>query len=421
MRRSAGLFVRSKGAFPKGVNSPVRFFEPYPFFTRKARGSKIITEDRDELVDYCMAYGPLIFGHAPRFVSIAVVRQLRRGTVYGTPSCYEVRLAEDVKRAYGSISLIRFVNSGAEAAGSAVRLARAYTGRDAVVKIDGGYHGAVDPLMVNGRGSDMKAFSTGIPEDTCKQTRAVAFNDLSDLSNIDEDVACVILEPVMGNVGLVRPEKEYLREVRRACDEAGAVLIFDEVITGFRVAKGGAQSLYGVTPDITTLGKILGGGFPIGAFGGKEEIMRMVAPEGGMFNAGTFNGNPVSMVAGAAVVEMLDEEVYRALRDSTDRLCGGISDALDDAGIDFFLSKLGSAFTVFLTRGTVTDYATAKRADAGRFMKLHRGLMERGVYLPPSQFECCFMSTAHSGEDIEKTVEAFVGAASEARRWSGRS
>jgi glutamate-1-semialdehyde 2,1-aminomutase len=247
----------------------------------------------------------------------------------------------------------------------------------------------------------------------------VAFNDLSDLSNIDEGVACVILEPVMGNVGLVRPEKEYLREVRRACDDAGAVLIFDEVITGFRVAKGGAQSLYGVTPDITTLGKILGGGFPIGAFGGKEEIMRMVAPEGRMFNAGTFNGNPVSMVAGSAVVEMLDEEVYRVLKNSTDRLCGGISDALDDAGMDFFLSKLGSAFTVFLTRGTVTDYATAKRADAGRFMKLHRGLMERGVYLPPSQFECCFMSTAHSGEDIEKTIEAFAGAASEARRGQG--
>ena len=245
--------MRSKGAFPKGVNSPVRFFEPYPFFTRKARGSKIITEDRDELVDYCMAYGPLIFGHAPRFVSIAVVRQLRRGTVYGTPSCYEVRLAEDVKRAYGSISLIRFVNSGAEAAGSAVRLARAYTGRDAVVKIDGGYHGAVDPLMVNGRGSDMKAFSQD-PEDTCKQTRAVAFQRRT--SRISMRMRHALSEPAMGNVGS-RPEKEYLRGlggVRRA----GAVLIFDEVTGRVQGRWARAQSLYGGSRHHDA-SKILGG------------------------------------------------------------------------------------------------------------------------------------------------------------------
>jgi len=416
VNRSSDLFERSRRLFPKGVSSPVRFFEPHPFFTRRASGSKIVTEDGQEFIDYCMAYGPLIFGHAPSFVGSAVGRQLKCGTVYGTPSCHEVRLAEEVKRAYSSISLIRFVNSGAEAAANAVRLARAYTKRDVVMKIDGGYHGAVDQLMINGTGMTRKAFSAGVPNSTSRNTKTIAFNDLGSLSEIGEDVACVIVEPVMGNIGMVKPKDGYLRELRRACDDAGAVLIFDEVITGFRVAKGGAQSLYGVSPDLTTFGKILGGGFPIGAFGGREEIMRMVAPEGSVFNAGTFNGNPISMAAGAAVIERLNDGVYRTLRESTDTLCEGISDALDGAGIDFFMSKLESMFTVFLTGGTVTDYSSARSADAGKFMRLHSGLMERGVYLPPSQFECCFMSTAHSKEDLEKTTEAFVGAALDVKR-----
>uniref|UniRef100_A0A7J3UZV1 Glutamate-1-semialdehyde 2,1-aminomutase n=1 Tax=Candidatus Methanosuratincola petrocarbonis (ex Vanwonterghem et al. 2016) TaxID=1867261 RepID=A0A7J3UZV1_9CREN len=404
--KSETLFRRATSVMPGGVDSPVRRFAPFPFFTSRAKGSRIFTEDGKSLIDYCLAYGPLIFGHAPGFLAEAVARQVQEGSVYGTPHHAEVELAEEVVRSVPSISMVRFVNSGGEAAMSAIRLARAFTKRSRIIKFDGCYHGAVDPLLVDGIGPERRALSEGITEAVVGETAVIPFNDISSLDMINEDVAGVIVEPVMGNIGLVIPEEGFLRELRKACTAAGAVLIFDEVITGFRLAKGGAQQLFGVFPDLTTLGKVLGGGFPVGAFGGRKEIMELVAPQGKVYNAGTFNGNPVTMVAGLSVLRMLDGNVYSSLSKKTDGLCSGIGDILEDEGFDFRINKLGSIFTVFLTDQPVKDKASARRARSGLFSLLHSALLENGVYFPPSQFECCFLSAAHSVDDISATLDA---------------
>lgn len=404
--KSEDLFRRAVSVLPGGVNSPVRRFAPAPFFTSHAKGSRIFTEDGGSLIDYCLAYGPLIFGHAPDFLVEAVISQVKEGSVYGTPHHAEVELAEEVVRSVPSISMVRFVNSGGEAAMSAIRLARAFTKRRRIVKFDGCYHGAVDPLLVDGTGAERHAVSEGVTESLMGETLVLPFNDMASLDMIDEDVAGVIVEPVMGNVGLVLPEEGFLRELRDACSAAGAVLIFDEVITGFRLSKGGAQQLFGVLPDLTTLGKVLGGGFPVGAFGGKEEIMELVAPQGRVYNAGTFNGNPVTMVAGLSVLKRLDGKVYSSLDSKTERLCSGIGDILEDEGIDFQLNRLGSIFTLFLTDQPVRNKTSAKRARSGLFSLLHSALLTNGVYFPPSQFECCFLSAAHSDDDISITLDA---------------
>ncbi len=402
---SKELFSRSSAIFPKGVNSPVRYFDPYPFFTDHAHGSRLYTADKREIIDYCMAYGVLLFGHSPQFIVDALKDQLSKGTVYGTPSALEIMLGEEVKKAFPSIEKLRFVNSGGEATTNAIRLARACTKREVVVKFDGCYHGAVDSLMVNGVGTSQAPFSDGVPKVVAEKTKVIPFNDFHALDKIGEETACVIVEPVMGNIGLVQPLSGFLDEIRRRCDETGALLIFDEVITGFRIAKGGAQEYYNVHADLTTLGKVLGGGLPMGAFGGREDIMHLVAPEGRMYNAGTFNGNPLSMAAGIASLRKLDESLYRQLRQNTSSLCSAISDILSDEKIDFYLSILASIFTVFFTSEKVIDYASAKKSKLETFKKFHRSLLDNGVYIPPSQFECSFLSTAHSKEDIEKTIE----------------
>ncbi|MDI9609060.1 MAG: glutamate-1-semialdehyde 2,1-aminomutase [Candidatus Verstraetearchaeota archaeon] len=405
--KSSMLFNRAISVLPGGVSSPVRRFSPAPFFTFSAKGSRIFTEDGASLIDYCLAYGPLIFGHAPDFLVDAVIEQIRNGTVYGTPHEAEVKLAEEVIRSVPSVSMIRFVNSGGEAAMSAVRLARAFTKRKKIIKFDGCYHGAVDSLLVDGIGANKSPLSEGITKGVLEDTLVLPYNNASSLSKINDEVAAILVEPVMGNVGLILPKAGFLRELRKFCDSTGSLLIFDEVITGFRLSKGGAQQFYRVTPDITIFGKILGGGFPIGAFGGRKDIMELVAPCGGMYNAGTFNGNPVSMVAGLNVIRRLNEEIYYDLASKTERLCSGFEEILEDAKIPAQVKRLGSIFTVFITDQPVRDKSTAKRARHDIFFSLHRALLELGVFFPPSQFECCFMSVAHSPEDISETLEKF--------------
>jgi glutamate-1-semialdehyde 2,1-aminomutase len=413
--KSPELFARASSVLPGGVNSPVRRFSPMPFYTSLAKGSKILTEDGAWLIDYCLAYGPLIFGHAPEFLVEAVSEQIKEGSVYGTPHKSEVELAEEVVRSIPSVSMVRFVNSGGEAAMNAVRLARAFTGRVKIVKFDGCYHGAVDPLLVdragdadgNVNGIGLIPLSRGVPPNVLKDTIVLPFNNIDSLNIVNEEVAAVIVEPVMGNAGLVLPEREFLRALREVCTSVGALLVFDEVITGFRVLKGGAQQFYGVSPDLTILGKILGGGFPIGALGGKKEIMELIAPCGNVFNAGTFNGNPVSMVAGLSVLRRLNDVVYSALDSATGRLCTGFEEILEDAGIPSQVNRLGSIFTVFFSERQVRDKNTAKASRSEVFSALHRELMARGVFFPPSQFECCFMSVAHTDEDVSNTLEKF--------------
>ncbi|MEN3006742.1 MAG: glutamate-1-semialdehyde 2,1-aminomutase [Candidatus Methanosuratincola petrocarbonis] len=414
--KSLVLFDRASQVMPGGVNSPVRRFRPNPFYTSRAKGSKILTEDGIWLIDYCLAYGPLIFGHAPDFLIDAVAQQVKEGSVYGTPHKSEVELAEEVVRSVPSVSMVRFVNSGGEAAMSAIRLARAFTGRERIVKFDGCYHGAVDPLLVDGIGNGRYTASGGIPRSILDSTIVLPFNDVASLSKINEEVAAVIVEPVMGNLGLVPPDRDFLHALREMCSSAGALLIFDEVITGFRISKGGAQQLYGVYPDLTILGKVLGGGFPIGAFGGKKEVMEMVAPSGGVYNAGTFNGNPVSMVAGLTVLRHLDEGIYSKLSESTERLCTGFEEILADAGIPSQINRLGSMFTIFFSGHPVRDKATAKSSRSEEFSLLHRALLDNGVYFPPSQFECCFMSVAHSAEDVSATLDKFSMAVESIKR-----
>ncbi len=416
---SSELFNRALQVMPGGVSSPVRRFLPNPFYASRAKGSKILTEDGLWLIDYCLAYGPLIFGHAPDFLIEEIFQQIREGSVYGTPHKSEVELAEEVVRSVPSVSMVRFVNSGGEAAMSALRVARAFTGRDKIVKFDGCYHGAVDPLLVDGVGTGTHACSGGIPRSILDGTIVLPFNDVASLSRIDEGVAAVIVEPVMGNVGLVPPDRDFLRALREACNSSGALLIFDEVITGFRISKGGAQQAYGVYPDLTILGKILGGGFPIGAFGGKREIMEMVAPCGCVYNAGTFNGNPVTMVAGLTVLRHLNQGVYSRLSELTERLCSGFEEILEDAGIPSHVNRLGSLFTIFFSEVPVRDKDTARRSRPEVFSALHRQLLENGVYFPPSQFECCFTSVAHSADDLNATLEKFSVAVEKIRRDGG--
>lgn len=408
--RSNDLFSRSRKVLPGGVSSPVRSFRPYPFFTSSAHGSRLFTEDGRELIDYCMAYGPLIFGHTPSFLLEFVKDQIFKGTVFGTPHLAELELAEEIIRAVPSMEMVRFVNSGGEAAMSAIRLSRAFTKRDVVVKFDGCYHGAVDSLLVNGVGIKKYPASDGIPTTLLDKTKVIPFNDFSELDGINEDVACVIVEPVMGNMGVIPPEKGFLQEVRRACDEAGAILIFDEVITGFRLSRGGAQRVFNIKPDITLLGKVIGGGFPVGVFGGKRELMEMVAPAGRVYNAGTFNGNPVTMSAGLAVLRKLEDHIYSDLEFKTEFLCKGIEEIFGDADIPIQINRIGSMFTIFFTQNAVKDAESARRSRVDRFQKFHSLMLERGVFLPPSQFECCFLSTAHVDKDIEETLQATLSA-----------
>ncbi|MBR4504381.1 MAG: glutamate-1-semialdehyde 2,1-aminomutase [Candidatus Methanomethylophilaceae archaeon] len=412
--RSAALFSRSKALTPGGVSSPVRAFPPNPLFIAEGKGSHIIDADGNEYVDLCMAYGPLIAGHACPDVIDAAAAQIRKGTVYGAPSEPELSLIEKIAGRMPSCDMVRLACSGTEATMHAIRLARGHTGKDGIVKIDGGFHGAHDAMLIAAGSGSAQGVpgSAGVPEDAVKNTYAVDYNDagmFESLLDKNDDIAAVIMEPVLGNVGVVPPKKGYLEEMRKITSSHGVLLIFDEVITGMRLSGGGAQKMLGVTPDLTTMGKIIGGGFPAGAFGGKREIMENVAPQGSVYAAGTFAGNPVSAAAGLALLNFMEGK-YGALNAATADLVSSLRDSLADSGVKGCIQSVGSMFSIGLGMDSISNGREARGVDRESFAKLFACMLDSGVYLPPSALEVEFMSAAHTEEDSRKIAEAFDSA-----------
>ncbi len=415
--RSEELYALAMRYMPGGVSSPVRAYKPYPFYAKSGKGSRICDVDGNEYIDYCLAYGPLILGHAHEEVKDAVIAQLERGWLFGTPHEGEIELAKRIIAHYPSIEMLRFVNTGSEATMAGIRLARGFTGRNKIIKIEGGFHGAHDGVLVKaGSGATTLGIpdSRGVPPDMVKNTLQVPFNDASQLERVldanDGEVAAVIIEPVMGNVGPIPPEEGYLEEVRRLTRENDVLLIFDEVITGFRLAHGGAQEYYNVVPDMTILGKIAGGGFPIGIVGAGKAIMELVAPSGGVYQAGTFSGNPVTIAAGIKTIEILERDnVLTRINALGDSIRAALRDLLHDAGVEAYVSGVGSMFKIFFSPSgiPVRNYSDALRCDRERYLRLFHKMLSCGVFLPPSQFETNFISFAHTDEDIEKTIEAY--------------
>jgi glutamate-1-semialdehyde 2,1-aminomutase len=416
-KKSIELYRRALGMIPGGVNSPVRAFKAIgisPTFIERAKGSKIWDVDGNEYVDYVGSWGPMILGHAHPRIMAALKRIATKGTSFGAPTSLEVELAIKVKKAFPSIELVRMVSSGTEAVMSAIRVARGYTGRDKILKFEGCYHGHGDSLLVKaGSGATTLGIpdSLGIPKDLAKHTLTALYNDLESVKDLVSkhpgEIACIIVEPIAGNMGVVLPERGFLEGLRKICDEGEMILLFDEVITGFRVAYGGAQELYGIKADLTCLGKIIGGGLPVGAYGGKEKIMERVAPLGGVYQAGTLSGNPLAMTAGIETLEILkSKKVYQDLERKTSYLVEKISESIEEQGIPISINRTNGMFTLFFTEGPVRDYSTAKMSNTKRFAQFFIAMMEQGIYLPPSQFEACFLSLAHTQKDLDKTIEA---------------
>lgn len=416
LSESERLFEKAKRLIPGGVNSPVRAFKPYPFFTKTAKGSHLTDVDGKEYIDYCLGYGPLILGHAAKQIVEAVKDQLDQGTLYGTPSEQEVELAELICKCVPSAEMVRLVTTGAEATMSAIRVARGFTGRKKIIKFEGCYHGAHDCVLVKA-GSGATTFgmpdSLGVPEETAKNTIVLPYNDAEALEATvkkeRKELAAVIVEPVIGNIGVVTPKRGYLHLLRELTEQNDLVLIFDEVITGFRMALGGAQEYYDVKPDLTTLGKVLGGGFPLAAYAGRKEIMQMIAPSGKVYQAGTYSGNPISVAAGLATVRILrnDQNFYAKLEKKCRKLVNSLQGLSKDLSVHMQVNHVASMFQMFLTDKPVYDYASALKADSKRFLEFHKRLLGQGVFLPPSQFETCFLSSAHTEGDIERTVRCF--------------
>ena len=413
---SENLFELASKYMPGGVSSPVRAYKPYPFFTASAKGSRIYDVDGREYIDYCLAYGPLVLGHGNEEVKEAVREQLEHGWLYGTPHEKEIELAKKIISNYPSVDLVRFVNTGSEATMAGIRLARGFKERDKIVKIEGGFHGAHDGVLVKaGSGATTHGIpdSIGVPADSVINTLQVPFNDPEALNNTLEknsgDVAAVIIEPVMGNVGPIPPQDNYLHEVRKITSESDVLLILDEVITGFRLALGGAQEFYGVDADLTILGKIVGGGFPIGVLGGRKEIMELIAPSGGVYQAGTFSGNPVSITAGLKTIEIIEREGLGKLNEFGARMQTAISEILVDSGVEGCVSGVGSMFKIFFSPSgkEVRNYADALSCDKNKYLRFFHSMLSAGIFLPPSQFETNFISFAHTDADIERTIEVY--------------
>ena len=415
--RSRQLFQEAARYFPGGVNSPVRAFRAVggePFFVARALGSRITDADGRTYIDYVGSWGPMILGHAHPRVVAAIQAAAEAGTSYGAPTELETRLARLIQAAFPSLERMRLVSSGTEACMSVVRVARGFTGRAAIVKFEGGYHGHADSLLVKA-GSGAMTFgvpdSLGVPAELAQHTLALPYNDLEAVRAVfaarGSEIAGIIVEPVAGNMGVVPPRPGFLEGLREITRAHGALLIFDEVITGFRVALGGAQQRYGIVPDMTCLGKIVGGGLPVGVYGGRAEIMEQVAPLGGIYQAGTLSGNPVAMAAGIATLEALQAPgTYQALEATSARLAEGLAVAAARAGLAMQINRVGSMLTGFFTAMPVTDCATAKTADAARYGAFFRAMLERGVSLAPSQFEAAFLSLAHTTDDVEVTIAA---------------
>ncbi len=418
MINSAELFRKANALMPGGVNSPVRAFKSVggdPLFIRKAAGSKIHDVEGREYIDYVGSWGPMIVGHAHPEVLDAVRNAMESGTSFGAPTELEIELAEMVVDAVPSVEMVRMVNSGTEATTAAIRAARGYTGREKIIKFDGCYHGAGDSVLV-AAGSGVETLglpdSPGVPEALANLTVSAPYNSLDAIDDLlvkeGDQIACIILEPVVGNMGVLPPTMEFLKGLRKLCDGYGIVLIFDEVMTGFRVAYGGAQELYGVTPDLTTMGKVIGGGLPVGAYGGKREIMEQIAPAGPIYQAGTLSGNPLAMAAGLATLKLLKAEgTYEKLESSSARLADGLKGLADEADVPAVHNRVGAMFSMFFTDvDAVYDCESAKGCDTERFAKYFRLMLDNGIYLAPSQFEAGFMSLAHTEEEIDKTLDA---------------
>lgn len=416
MTRSAELFDRARAVLPGGVNSPVRAFRAVggtPFFVAHGSGAYLTDVDGRRYLDYVCSWGPLILGHAPPAVREALREAADRGWSYGAPCESEVSLAELVRSRVPGVEMVRFVNSGTEATMSALRLARAATGRDLVLKFEGGYHGHGDSFLVKA-GSGVATLglpdSPGVPAALACLTLTVPFNDLDAVGDAfrshPDGIAAVIVEPYLGNVGFIPPDEGFLQGLREACDRHGALLIFDEVMTGFRVASGGAQQRLGVVPDLTTLGKIIGGGLPVGAYGGRAELMRRVAPDGPVYQAGTLSGNPLAMAAGLATLRETGRPgFYEALDARTARLVSGLAESAQRRGVPITARHAGSMWGMYLAAPPIRSYADAKRSDVALFGRWHREALARGVFLPPSAFEAAFVSDAHTDADVEATID----------------
>jgi glutamate-1-semialdehyde 2,1-aminomutase len=419
--QSISLFQQAQNIFPGGVNSPVRAFRAVggqPLFIERGEGPYLYDVDGNRFIDYVLSWGPLITGHAHPKVVAAIQQAAVKGTSYGAPSPLELELAKSVMDFMANIEMLRFVNSGTEATMSALRLARAYTKREKIIKFDGCYHGHADMLLVQA-GSGVATLglpdSPGVPSAVALDTLVANFNNLESVKVLfqkyPDQIAGIIVEPVAGNMGVVPPQPGFLEGLRAITEREGAVLIFDEVMTGFRVHKGGAQTLYNIQPDLTTLGKVIGGGLPVGAYGGKKEIMQLVAPAGPMYQAGTLSGNPLAMSAGIAMLSLIrEEETWRKLEQAAVKLETGVLSAANHAGICIQQTRVGTMFTTFFSETTPVDWNTVKVADRAQFGKFFQKMLENGVYLAPSQFEAGFLSTMHTDEIIEKTIEAVTEA-----------
>lgn len=415
--RSKAMYKKACKLMPLGVNSPVRAFRAVggsPLFIAKAKGSKIFDVDGNSYIDYVLSWGPMITGHAHPAVVKAIKSAVENGTSYGAPCPQEIELAQLVMKAYPSIEKLRMVSSGTEATMSAIRAARGFTKRDKIVKFEGCYHGHSDGLLVKA-GSGAMTFgvpdSPGVPADYAKNTVTLPYNDVKALSSLIKkewkSIACVIVEPVVGNIGCVLPRQGFLEALRELTAKHGIVLIFDEVMTGFRVSYGGAQKKFGIRPDLTCLGKVIGGGLPVGAYGGKNEIMSMIAPEGPIYQAGTLSGNPVAMSAGIETLKIISsKDAYKKLENSMKQLEEGLRDAAVKAKVSTKFYRAGTMFCTYFTDKEVYDYETAKLADTAKFGRFFINMLNRGVYLAPSQFEAGFMSLAHTASDIDRTVSA---------------
>ena len=421
--KSAKLFARAQQLLPGGVDSPVRAFKSVggtPLFIERARGAYLTDADGNRFIDYVMSWGPLIHGHAPAGLTRALAAAAKRGTSFGAPSPLEIDLAARVQKLMPSIERVRFVSSGTEATMSAIRVARAATKRDKIIKFAGCYHGHADPFLVQA-GSGALTLGTptspGVTRAAAADTLVASYNDLASVERVFDanpgNVAALIVEPLAGNMGVVPPADGFLRALQEVCVANGALLIFDEVISGFRAAAGGSQSVAGVKPDLTCLGKIIGGGLPVGAYGGRADLMDLVSPAGPVYQAGTLSGNPLAMTAGIWCLDRLKPRLYRDLAALGKRLAHGLADAAREAGVALQINAVGSILTPFFTERPVRDYASATSADTNRYAKFFRGMLKRGVYPPPSQFEAWFLSAAHTTKDVDRTIAAAKSALKE--------
>jgi len=424
--RSQKLFARASQILPGGVDSPVRAFQAVggaPLFIRRASGAVIEDVDGNRFIDYVMSWGPLIHGHAPKSLIKAITAVARRGTSFGAPSALEHELGEAVRTLMPSIERVRFVSSGTEAAMSAIRLARAFTGRDRIIKFEGCYHGHADAFLVKAGSGAMTLgipTSPGVPAPVASDTLLARYNDLASVDSLlasqAASIAAIIVEPIAGNIGVVPPNEGFLTGLRDRCREHGILLVFDEVISGFRASAGGAQAVFDIQPDLTCLGKIIGGGLPVGAYGGRADIMSRVAPSGPMYQAGTLSGNPVAMTAGLWALKNLQPTLYRSLARRGAALAAGLADAARTAGVPLQANAFGSLLTPFFTSTPVRDYQSALAANTTAYATFFRGMLKRGVYPPPSQFEAWFLSAAHTDTHIKKTIAAAREAMKEVRK-----